>query len=163
MLRALGASGVAIALPPLEAMMNSKGQFHGVAGGQPTTPPMRVVTFFIPNGVYRAAWDVTGDGTGYGISASLRPLEEERYAVRGDVNILTNLRSETEYVEGQPGLGHAKGTSQFANGALTIASGAEEVRNRKVIVGGVLAGEFTCPVQVMRRRLPDVREFAGNV
>ncbi len=85
---ALGGAAVAIALPPLEALMNANGT--GYAEGEAL--PSRFGVWFWGNGVRRAHW-IPGGGTGTGWVApvELAPLE----IVRGYVSPVTGLEIKT--------------------------------------------------------------------
>src|SRR5262249_41140214 len=70
-----------------------------------STPPVRLACIVQPNGVYPAAWDVTGTGRDFQLSTILSPLE----ALKGDVTVLTNL----DNVGAQ---GHVQMTGAFLTG-----------------------------------------------
>ncbi|QQR91096.1 MAG: DUF1552 domain-containing protein [Myxococcales bacterium] len=55
-LRGMGIAGIAIALPPLEAMLNSKGQFHRVARSENVDQPKRFVLFHWGDGAAMDYW-----------------------------------------------------------------------------------------------------------
>ena len=48
----LRGAGIAVALPTLDAMLDSKGLLHGTASAEARKPPTRLVIFFIPNGCF---------------------------------------------------------------------------------------------------------------
>jgi hypothetical protein len=95
-LRGIGAT---LALPWLEIM--SPGSARAAAKG---APPLRFVTFFQPNGVFPAAWDVQGEGKGFKFSPILEPLA----GFRDDMIVLSGVDS--------IGVGHVKLTSAFLTG-----------------------------------------------
>lgn len=71
---ALGAFGTSIALPPLEAMLNTHGEAY--ADGDPF--PTRFGLWFWGNGVRPEHWIPTGEGSQWIASAELAPLERHR-------------------------------------------------------------------------------------
>jgi hypothetical protein len=97
-LRGFGAS---LALPYLE-IMGTAGRASAATG---STPPVRMACIVQPNGVYPAAWDVTGTGRDFQLSTILAPLE----ALKGDVTVLSNL----DNVGAQ---GHVQMTGAFLTG-----------------------------------------------
>jgi hypothetical protein len=114
----LRGAGVGIALPVLEAMLDSKGRIAGVAHAQSARPP-RLITFHFPHGVIRQYWEPTATGTGYPMSPNLMALEP----YRNDINIITGLSNPTGF-EAAGGGQHAQGLSTFANGMVCTAKGA---------------------------------------
>ena len=70
----LGAFAATIALPPLEAMLNTHGDAY--ADGEPL--PARFGLWFWGNGVRPEHWTPTGEGTSWVSSAELAPLERHR-------------------------------------------------------------------------------------
>ena len=100
----MGIAGLAIALPPLEAMFNSRGLLHGKANAAGTPAQKRLVLVHVPQGVYQHADDaptaakaffypVTGSPTGtpLAITPALAPLTD----LTGDINLVTGLNYET--------------------------------------------------------------------
>ncbi|MEC9096258.1 MAG: DUF1552 domain-containing protein [Planctomycetota bacterium] len=96
----LRGTGVAVALPMLEVMNNTP-LFSKETG----TPPKRMISLFMPNGVNPATWDVKGEGADYEISESLAPLN----GLRDHVSILSNL-------DNTGAGGHVGATSGFLSG-----------------------------------------------
>ncbi|MCP4943338.1 MAG: DUF1552 domain-containing protein [Planctomycetaceae bacterium] len=79
----LRGSGVAIALPLLEAM-------HGgtTARAAPQKlAPRRLAFFYIPNGVVQTAWNLAEVGKDYQVSPTLKPIE----SVRENILVVSNL------------------------------------------------------------------------
>jgi hypothetical protein len=66
----LGSAAVALALPPLEAMLNS----HGEAFADGSGLPRRFVTWFFGNGVRLAQFTPKTQGVGYELTEELAPL-----------------------------------------------------------------------------------------
>ena len=79
----LRGSGVAIALPLLEAMHRST---PTEAATQPVAP-RRVAFFYIPNGVVQTAWNLAEVGKDYKLSPTLKPIE----SVREHMLVVSNL------------------------------------------------------------------------
>jgi len=116
----LRGTGVAIALPTLEAMLDSKGRVRiaGLARAASALPP-RLITFHFPHGVIRSYWEPTTTGTGFAMSPSLTALEP----FRNDINIITGMSNPTGF-EAMGGGQHAQGLSTFANGMVCTSKGA---------------------------------------
>lgn len=113
-LRGSGAAGIAIGLPALDAMLDDRGLFHGIAGAQPAAMPTRLVTFFIPNGVPREQFTPATTGSGYAPTRCLEPLADHL----ADITIVSGLL----------GIGgpdsHAAGICAFATGVPGTTLGA---------------------------------------
>jgi hypothetical protein len=58
----LRGAGAAIALPVLDAMLTDGGLYHGRAGAAASAPPVRLVTYFWPNGPRLGLWAPTTVG-----------------------------------------------------------------------------------------------------
>jgi hypothetical protein len=114
---ALRAAGISIALPTLDAMIEGRGHWLGIARAA-TQPPIRVMAFHFPHGVPHSQWTPATTGKGYAITPGLMPLA----AFQNDVNVITGLQ-QTAWNKG-PGGGHANGFPNFATAVPTIATGA---------------------------------------
>ncbi len=111
----LGGSAIALALPPLEAMLNNNGD--ALAGGQPL--PRRFATWFFGNGValenpsdgnnHNLLWTPQDQGPDYTLSPQLAPLA----AVKAYVTVLSNLEVKAKHPEVR---GHHTGVSGFFSG-----------------------------------------------
>lgn len=112
----LRGAAAAVALPPLEAMMDSRGRyFTGTAQAQ--TPPVRVFTYFFPNGRPDNAslWTPAADGTAWQSTACLDPI----MPLKADVNILTNIDNTAgKMVNGA----HEPGCGSWATGTPVVRS-----------------------------------------
>jgi hypothetical protein len=73
--------GAAVALPTLEAMLNT----HGTAYASGGAIPKRFATFFFGNGVVLDRWRPSGTGPSWELSPALAPLS----AVKDYVNVVT--------------------------------------------------------------------------
>jgi hypothetical protein len=71
---ALGTGAVALAIPTLDAMLDSHGEAFA-DGGQ---LPVRFMTWFFGNGVILDRWTPGGQGTGWELTEELQPLENVR-------------------------------------------------------------------------------------
>lgn len=106
----LRGSGVALALPWLEAMMtrsaSSTEAAASDAAGQPRSDlPVRMAALFVPNGVHQEMWTPAGEGRDYTLSATLEPLE----AWKDQLMVFTNLWNQASDF----GDGHYVKTSGF--------------------------------------------------
>lgn len=105
----LQASGVALSLPFLEAMMPRTA--HAQAG-----KALRMVGWYLPNGYYRTMsggsmkddWTPTGTGTGYTLGAIHQPL----LPFKGDIQVLSGIRNPPAELS-SISCGHARGTGSF--------------------------------------------------
>jgi hypothetical protein len=100
----LRGAGTLLALPVLEAMVPSVARAQ--AGGMPA--PRRLVTFFVPNGMYMPEWYPATSGEGYALSPLLSPLA----AFQSDFLVLSglgNVPCNTSNVD----VGHVASTSGF--------------------------------------------------
>lgn len=84
----LGGIGAAIALPTLEAMVNSNGEAY--ADGTPF--PVRFMTFFFGNGFILSKFVPQGEGSGYLLSEQLMPLKD----VKNYVSVMTGFDNRCE-------------------------------------------------------------------
>ena len=105
----LRASGVALSLPFLEAMIPRTA--HAQAG-----KALRLVGWYLPNGYYRTTtggtlkddWTPSGTGTNYTLSPILQPL----VPFKSDVQVLTGIRNPPAELS-NISCGHARGTGSF--------------------------------------------------
>jgi len=113
----LRGAGIAIALPTLDAMIDGRGRWYGIARAA-TPAPVRVMAFHFPHGVVQAQWVPATTGPNYALTPSLMPLA----AFQKDFNVITGLQ-QTAWNKG-PGGGHANGMPDFATAVPSIATGA---------------------------------------
>jgi hypothetical protein len=85
----LAGVGAAIALPTLEAMLNSNGE----AFADGTAIPKRFMTWFFGNGVILKRFVPTGEGASYVLSEQLEPLKN----VKDYVSVLTGFNNRCEH------------------------------------------------------------------
>ncbi|MDF1816465.1 MAG: DUF1552 domain-containing protein [Verrucomicrobiales bacterium] len=120
LLRGLGAS---LALPSLEIMGADKA----------AVAPKRFCSFFQPNGVYPAAWNVTGLGEGHELSPILSPLKP----VLGEFSLVRNLDN--------VGGGHVRMTGSFLSG--------REIKNK---INGITLDQQIAQLIGHRTTLPSI-------
>ncbi|MCA9693201.1 MAG: DUF1552 domain-containing protein [Myxococcales bacterium] len=84
----IGGSLAAVALPPLEAMMNS----NGTAFADGTDLPVRFITWFFGNGVLPDKWEPTIIGPGWELTEQLMPLA----AHKDYISVIAGLRNHSE-------------------------------------------------------------------
>lgn len=111
----LRGAGVAVALPTLDAMLDDRGLLHAQAWAQAAPPPVRLVTFFLPNGFPVENRFVPREtGAGYTITPCLDPIKAH---VPG-FTVLSN-------VQGRGGTCmHASGLTAFGTGLPHMKTGA---------------------------------------
>src|SRR5687767_472767 len=95
--------GAAVALPTLEAMLNT----HGTAYASGGELPKRFATFFFGNGVVLDRWRPALTGPSWQPSPALAPLS----AVKDYVNVVTGYRVKTPRVRA-----HHDGASAILSG-----------------------------------------------
>jgi len=113
----LRGAGIGIALPTLDAMIDGRGHWYGIAKAA-TPPPVRVMAFHFPHGVVLPQWVPATTGPNYAITPGLMPLS----AFQADFNVISGLQ-QTAWLKG-PGGGHANGVPDFATAVPSIAAGA---------------------------------------
>ncbi|HYI00922.1 DUF1552 domain-containing protein [Hyalangium sp.] len=103
----LRGAGTWMALPVLEAMVPSmaRAQTAGIV------PPRRLMTFFVPNGMYPAEWYPATSGEGYALSPLLTPLA----AFKSDFLVLSGLGNKPSH-SSSVDVGHVASTSTFLTG-----------------------------------------------
>ena len=94
-LRAAGLTGVALALPPLEAMFGPAGKMRMNAQGQTSVAPKRLIVFWWGNGAPMNSFTPSTTGTGWSKTPILEGLaqvaEDPGYDAQADVNIVTGI------------------------------------------------------------------------
>jgi len=115
----LRGAGASLALPWLEIMSP-----RSLRAASATIPPRRFVSFFQPNGVFPAAWNVTGEGRDFQLSPILAPLVD----FRDEMIVLSGIDS--------CGKGHVKLTGAFLTGT-EITNGINGVSVDQIIAGKV--------------------------
>lgn len=97
----LRAAGASLLLPFLPSILPRS------AWGQETEPPVRVLFWYIPNGIHMADWTPTRTGANYDLPYILQPLA----AVQSQVSVLTGVDNMAGRYP-RPG-DHARGTGAF--------------------------------------------------
>jgi hypothetical protein len=112
----LRAAGATVALPFLESLAPR------VARAQ-TARPLRLLAFYVPNGIHMAGWTPAETGPDWRPTPILAPLEP----LRADVSILTGLANQPARPDG-PG-DHASGTGAFLSCAHPFKTEGRDIRN----------------------------------
>ncbi|MEE9386564.1 MAG: DUF1552 domain-containing protein [Nannocystaceae bacterium] len=104
----LGGAGAVVGLPFLESMFPTR-----AARADLRQVPLRLVNFYVPNGIHMPAWTPQTEGADYDLPPILASLVNEQAGVslREDVLVLTGLSNEPSRPDG-PG-DHAAGTAGF--------------------------------------------------
>jgi hypothetical protein len=113
----LRGAGLSIALPTLDAMLDDRGRWYGLAQAA-TMAPVRVMAFHFSHGVVLSQWTPTVTGRNYAITPGLAPLA----AFQNDFNVITALQ-QLSWNKG-PGGGHANGMPDFATAVPSNGQGA---------------------------------------
>ncbi len=114
----LRGAGYTLALPTLDAMLDSRGFLHGVAHAQGKSP-VRLVIFHFPHGVVPAVWTPSTTGKSFTFTPTMKPLEPHR----DKLNIISGLEG-TPAKMGNIGGAHSRGLNALATGMSAIQSGA---------------------------------------
>ena len=104
----LGGSAVAVSLPWLESLAPTRMRS---ALAEPATDPRRLITFYVPNGIFMPAFTPAATGPNYPISPILAPLNEIQYQLTPNVLVLSGLDNVPSQPEGAGA--HAAGTGGF--------------------------------------------------
>lgn len=99
----LRGTGAVLALPVLEAMLNS----HGTAFAAGDPLPRRLATFFFGNGVVLPQWTPTTTGSGWALTDALTPLVN----VKDYVNVVSGCQVKTPNLRG-----HHNGVAALLSG-----------------------------------------------
>ncbi len=105
----LGGAAVAVALPPLEAMLDAHGE--ALANGDPL--PTRFISWFFGNGVHLNRFEPEEIGPSWSLSEELAPLVN----VKDYVSVLTGLRNRCEEL-----ITHHEGMTAFSGYTMAEAS-----------------------------------------
>ncbi|GAB4152770.1 MAG: DUF1552 domain-containing protein [Planctomycetaceae bacterium] len=105
-LKGLGAS---MGVPLLDAMLTSDVQAKQAA----SAAPVRMAFIFFPNGAIMNDWRPKGEGTGYQLSKTLKPLA----SFKSDFNVLTGLAQDNGRAKGDGPGDHARCASTYLTGA----------------------------------------------
>lgn len=114
----LRGAGTLLALPVLEAMLPATA--HAQASGAPA--PRRLMTFFVPNGMYMPEWYPAAAGAGY----TLTPLLASLAAFKSDFSVLSGLGNKPSHSSVNVDIGHVASTSTLFT---SMPAGDGPVRN----------------------------------
>src|SRR5437764_1452745 len=121
--RLLKGAAIAIGLPPLEAMFDSRGiAYAATSAGRvapPVVPQTRFVLWFNGNGVVEKYWIPTETGSNYSLTPCLTPLAP----FRDDVHVITGLDNPSARMPG-PGNDHHRSMSSLVSGKSFTGRGA---------------------------------------
>lgn len=98
-----GAAGAVVALPVMEAMLNS----HGTAFAQGMPIPRRLCTWFFGNGVVLPQWTPSATGANWALTNALAPLVN----VKSYVNVVSGCNVKTPNLRG-----HHNGVAALMSG-----------------------------------------------
>ena len=117
-LRGLGASGLALGLPPLDAMFDRPRALRA----QAAQVPKRCVLFHFPNGSFMADWTPRGDGAALADAPALQGFAD----LTGDINVVTGLSNISVFEDPNPaGLDdHMRAGSSILTGVASDGNGA---------------------------------------
>src|SRR5207302_7158545 len=122
---ALRGIGATLALPLLEAMAGSGGiarAAEAVAGAAaPAQAPLRMATFFLPNGVWLPNWKPTKEGADFDLPPTLEPLAP----FKDHLLVLSGLTQDAARAHGDGGGDHARSASAFLTGIHPRKGGNE--------------------------------------
>ena len=124
MLRGLGAS---MALPVLDAMLpgiaGSASANAGLASSA-ASAPMRMATFFLPNGMCMEDWTPATEGTGFDLPPTLKALEP----LREQVTVLSGLALDNARAKGDGPGDHARSAAAFLTGAHPYKTAGKDIK-----------------------------------
>jgi hypothetical protein len=95
----LGGAAAVVTLPWLESLRGAR------ADG---APPVRLLYWFLPNGIHMPAWTPATEGEGWALTPILSPLA----AHQGELTVLSGLTNLGGFDPSRPG-DHARGTAAF--------------------------------------------------
>jgi hypothetical protein len=104
----LGGSAVAVSLPWLESLAPKRMR---AAQAAPGDVPRRLITFYVPNGIFMPAFTPASIGPNYPVPPILAPLAELQYQLIPNVLVLSGLDNPPSLPDGDGG--HAAGTGGF--------------------------------------------------
>jgi hypothetical protein len=108
-----------MALPALESF-----GFKAFAATKAPADITRMAFLYIPNGVNVHKWNVTGEGAGYELSPTLKPLE----GLRKEFSVLSNLAHDKAESNGDGAGDHARATATFLTGCQAKKTAGADIR-----------------------------------
>jgi hypothetical protein len=112
----LGGAGALLALPFLDSI-------GGEGARADDTPPRRLLTFYVPNGIHMSAWTPQKQGAGFDLPPILAPLAK----VQSKLLVLTGLANKPAIpdVVGD----HAAGTGSFLTARHVVKTEGPNIKN----------------------------------
>ena len=98
---------------------------HFVSGAESIERPRRLAYLYIPNGVNVPQWKVTGAGSEYQLSPTLKPLEH----LRDDLTVINGLNHENATPGPDGGGDHSRATATYLTGVRPKKTGGTDIRN----------------------------------
>ena len=126
--------GTMVAIPFLDAMVPALARGHALE----SLTPVRMAFAYVPNGIVMKDWTPKVTGKDYEFTRILKPLE----ALRNDLQILSNLDSNTGNALGDGPGDHARAGASFLTGVHCRKTAGADIRGG-VSVDQVAAGKFT--------------------
>jgi len=126
--------GTMVAIPFLDAMVPALARGHALD----SLTPVRMAFTYVPNGIVMKDWTPKVTGKDYEFTRILKPLE----ALRNDLQILSNLDSNTGNALGDGPGDHARAGASFLTGVHCRKTAGADIRGG-VSVDQVAAGKFT--------------------
>ena len=117
--RFLRGLGTLIALPALESLAPRAG-----AAALKAQFPLRMAFIYGPNGRNMEHWTPVKDGAGYELSRSLKPLEK----VRETFQVISGLKHEKAFANGDGGGDHARANATFLTGMQARKTAGADIR-----------------------------------
>lgn len=114
--------GTAMALPLLDVMQPNR---LLAATGSPSSSPLRMGFFYVPNGMHMADWTPDLDGKQYSMTPTLSRLE----AHRDSLNVLTGLTLDSAHAHGDGGGDHARSVAAFLTGTHPKKTDGADIQN----------------------------------
>lgn len=116
--------GTAMALPWLEAMLPRSALRRARARGAGEDAPLRLLYFYVPNGVVLRDWTPATEGADFALTPTLEPLAP----FRGDVLVLSGLVHDKGRANGDGPGDHARACASFLTGAQPFKTGGKDIR-----------------------------------
>jgi hypothetical protein len=114
----LRGAGCALALPWLEAMSPRS------ARAQASAAPVRLFFFYVPNGIHMQGWTPSQEGSSFSLSPILAPLHNHK----DDLLVLSGLRNNAAFANGDGGGDHARGTACFLTATRAVKTEGSNIR-----------------------------------
>ena len=133
----LGGAAAAISLPFMEAMTPLANQAYAQQ-----TKPLRMLCYYIPNGIHMPSWTPAAEGAGFTLPETLAPLAN----VQDDLLVLTGLENVAANPDG-PG-DHAAGTGSFLTATHVFKTEGADIQNAisvDQVAANAIGGETPFP------------------